>query len=710
MTLTLLIALTATPASADEGMWLPSQVPAVAAAHPDLALDPAVLADPTGPVLGAVVSLGGCSGSFVSADGLIATNHHCVEGYLRHISDEANNRWRDGFTAASREDEPSAGPTARVYMVAALTDVTSQMTRRLSPRLSDAARAERLESAEKALIAGCEAKAPDRRCRVAAVDGGVSYLLVESRELRDLRVVWAPPRSVGQYGGDIDNWMWPRHGFDGALLRAYVAPDGASADFDAANVPFKPAHHLPLGPGVAEGDLVMSLGFPGRTARHRLASELAHDLDVSWPRSLEFFERWLPVIRAQATTSEDASSRLGPRISSFENRQKNLTGQTRGVLRADGVGRMRAQEDALLAWVRADEKRRRTWEPVWSALTASLEEAWAAGERWRPLNLVLYGSTLLRTAHDAIRWADERAKPDTSREPGFQDRDRDRYVASLRALERSLHLPTERALFTLELSRYAADHAGTVSSLDALLASHGSAEAAADALYGSTPALADVETRVALVDASARTVRASADPFLQLAALVEADLAPERAASKARGARIETLRAQWAQAEMAFAADTGALRAPDANSTLRISFAHVRGYDPEDGLIATPFTRLSGFAAKAGPAPFDAPAHLVAAAREGASSPWTVPSLGDVPLNFLADLDTTGGNSGSPVVDAQGRLVGLLFDGVWEGVANDVVYDDATNRSICLDLRALGWLLDHTEGAGWIREELGLTR
>ena len=190
---------------------------------------------------------------------------------------------------------------------------------------------------------------------------------------------------------------------------------------------------------------------------------------------------------------------------------------------------------------------------------------------------------------------------------------------------------------------------------------------------------------------------------------LEGDAASKRHASKERGARIQRLRAKWSDAERAYAAETQRLRAPDANSTLRLTFGHVMGYAPEDGLVATPFTTLSGLVAKAGAFPFDAPEHLVSAARSGPHSPWAIPTLKNVPIDFLADLDTTGGNSGSPCLDASGRLAGLLFDGVWESVANDYVYDTDTNRSIVADIRGTGWLLSQSEHAEWILNEMGLT-
>ncbi len=700
------------PAHADPGMWLPEQMPAVATEYDDLAVDPSVLADPTGPLLGSVVSLGGCSGSFVSETGLIITNHHCVEGYLQAISDETTNRWRDGYVAPTLADELPTGAAGRVYLTVAMTDVTDGMMKGIGRGTKDAKRADRLEANDKALVAACEAKADDRRCGVYALDGGARFLLIERRELKDLRVVWAPPRSVGQYGGEIDNWEWPRHGFDAALLRVYVAPDGSSAPYAEGNVPFAPEHHLALSPGLSEGDLALVAGYPGRTARHRLAAELEADVTEDWQRTVDLVDRWMPILEHHAATSEDASSRLGPTISSLGNVRKNRAGVIEGIVRSDGLSVMQASEAELLGWLRADKARARQWQPVYDELSAAIAEGRRIEEERRIVGRLFWASDLLGVARQAVRWATERAKPDADRESGYQDRDREHIERGFDRMARSLYLPAERDLVADVLGTYARAHSSQrLPALDAWLSQFDDdVEAAVAFLYDGDPALADADAHRALLDQDLATLEASDDPFVALAVALETDLAPRRDADEARAAKVQRLRAAWADAEVAHAAGTGTLRAPDANSTLRVTLGHVGGYAPEDGLIATPFTTLAGFAAKAGEAPFDAPEALVEAAKAGPSSPWAVSSLGDVPVDLLADLDTTGGNSGSPVLDAQGQLAGLLFDGVWESVANDYVYDPATNRSIVVDLRAIGWLLGQTEGAARVAEEMGLTR
>ena len=731
--MSLLLALTGLLAHGEEGMWLPEQVPQVASKYADLKVPLDVLSDPTGPILGSVVSLGGCSGSFVSADGLIVTNHHCVEGYLQSISDKDNNRWRDGFVAPSQDEEAPTGPAGQVLITQAQTDVTAEMTEGLTRRTSDAERAKRLESNEKALVAACEQEAKDRRCWVATFDQGGRFMLIERRQLKDLRVVWAPPRSVGQFGGDIDNWEWPRHGFDMALLRVYVAPDGSSAEYAEDNIPFQPPHFLTMSPGVKQGDLTFVAGYPGRTRRNRLARELAFDIDEDWSRMVEQADRIIPILDAHAATSDDASARLGPSISGMENMRKNLTGVLEGIQRSDGMATMTASEDTILAWIRSDKKRKRAYEDAYEDLAEALNAQRQASEERRLVNGIRWASDLLGVAARAVRWAEEQQKPDAERKSGFQERDEAMTRRRFERMERQIHLPSERELLADAITQYLeGEPHQRWPSIDAWLEDTSSPEAAVDALYGDAPSLAETEARLSLLTMSLAELQALDDPFVQLALALESDAAPRREAAEIRGAKMQRLRAGWVEAERAFAEHTGVLRSIDANGTLRLTFGHVRGYEPEDGLWARPFSTLEGFAAKAGDAPFDAPSDWVEAARQGPESKWAAPTyttqkpvakeleqgrwvtephvVQDVPVDFLADLDTTGGNSGSPCLDAEGRLAGLLFDGVWESVANDYVYDDATNRSIVADIRGMGWLLSITEGTQWIAEEMGLTR
>ncbi|HMN35921.1 MAG TPA: S46 family peptidase, partial [Chiayiivirga sp.] len=277
--------LAAMPALAVEGMWTPEQLPEISEAltRAGLQLDPAALSDLRGQPMGAVVSLGGCTASFVSPRGLVVTNHHCAYGALQLNSTPENHMLRDGFIAASLADEPSAGPAARIWVTEDISDVTGTVLGAISRKATDRQRNDAIEAAQKRLVAECEADG-QYRCRVFSHFGGVQYRLFRQMEIRDVRIAYAPPEAIGKFGGDTDNWQWPRHTGDFTFYRAYVGPDGKPAPFSKDNVPYRPRHFLPIAKdGVAEGDFVMVAGYPGRTQRYQLADQIEDAISWSYP-------------------------------------------------------------------------------------------------------------------------------------------------------------------------------------------------------------------------------------------------------------------------------------------------------------------------------------------------------------------------------------------------------------------------------------------
>ena len=284
-TLTLLVAA---PTLADEGMWLPEQLPDLADVlrARGLELDPARLGDLDAAPLNAVISLGGCSASFVSPEGLVITNHHCAVGALQHNSTAERNLFDDGFYAETLADEVSTGPGSRVYVTVGMTDVTDDVLDAIPAAANDMQRYEAIDTVRKELVAECEAT-PGYRCEVVSFYAGASYRLIRRLEIQDVRLVYAPAGGIGFFGGDEDNWMWPRHTGDWTFLRAYVAPDGSGAPYAPENVPYRPASHLEIRTtDLDPGDFVMVAGYPGGTYRFRTGSEMAWARDELYPRNV----------------------------------------------------------------------------------------------------------------------------------------------------------------------------------------------------------------------------------------------------------------------------------------------------------------------------------------------------------------------------------------------------------------------------------------
>jgi len=284
-----ILAFSAFNLHAVEGMWMPDQIPQLAAELRKLGLqiDPNRLADLTGDPMGAIVSLGNCSASFVSPKGLIVTNHHCVTAGLQFNSTPQRNLIEHGFLARTMSEEIQTTPDGRVYLTSSIEDVTAKIVSGIE-KIAVSDRIETIERRQKELIAACE-KPGGVRCLVPAFFEGGQYLKIIQTELRDVRLVYAPSRGVGNYGGEVDNWTWPRHTGDFAFLRAYVGRDGKPADFSPENVPYEPKHFLKISTDDLDpGDLAIVVGYPGTTLRYKLAEEVRDYQDFTYPLSIRY--------------------------------------------------------------------------------------------------------------------------------------------------------------------------------------------------------------------------------------------------------------------------------------------------------------------------------------------------------------------------------------------------------------------------------------
>ncbi|MCX7556610.1 S46 family peptidase [Xanthomonadaceae bacterium JHOS43] len=719
MRLSLLCAglLAALPAAAVEGMWTPEQLPQVADAlkKAGLQLDPATLTDLTGQPMGAIVSLGGCTASFVSPNGLVVTNHHCAYGALQLNSTPERHMLRDGFIASSLADEPSAGPGARIWVTEEIRDVTEQVLGGISRRATDRARNDAIDTAQKKLVAECEAEA-GYRCRVFSHFGGVQYRLFRQFEIRDVRIAYAPPDAIGRFGGDIDNWQWPRQTGDFTFYRAYVGPDGKPAPYSKENVPYRPKHHLPMATaGVSDGDFVMVAGYPGRTQRYQLAGQIDDAITWAYPTQIQIFDDLIDIAETAGRTDPDVAIKYAASLAGWNNGRKNMAGMLEGFARSDASGIKHREEAGLVAWLEGQGRAGKAALDNYRAYVALVDSQRAMRERDRIVG-ALASTGLIGSANTLYRLAQERAKDDASREAGFQQRDWPGIEAGQRQLERRLDVKVDRRILGYWFAKYAALPASQrLPELDAWAGLSGdvpsTAELAAklDALYAGTM-LHQTDARISAFNADLATLDASDDSFIQLAAALAPALQRRDDERKALNGAVARLQPGYMQALIDYRTSQGRATYPDANSSLRLTFGNVMGVQPRDGLVYTPFTTTRGIVQKhTGEDPFDATQVQLDAITERRFGAWSVESLNDVPVNYLADLDVTGGNSGSPTLNAKGELVGLIFDGIWESVASDWVFDTELTRTIHVDSRYMLWIMDEVYPAPAILEELGIT-
>lgn len=700
-------------AHAVEGMWQPAQLPKIADTlkQHGLKLDPAKLTDLTAYPMGAIVSLGGCTASFVSSDALIVTNHHCGYGALQYNSTPQKNLIVDGFLAKTPAEELQGSPDMRVFVTEEIRDVTKEVNAKLNGDMSGAERYKAIELAIKELVKGCESDG--YRCDVYTFHGGYSYQLIKQLEIKDVRLVYAPPESIGKFGGDIDNWMWPRHTGDFSYLRAYVSKDGKSATYAKDNVPYHPKHVLKVNSlGVENGDYVMVVGYPGRTNRYRLADEVQNSIDWVYPTQIKVYQDTLDIINTAGKADPKVAVKYASMVASLNNYLKNFGGQLEGLRRADAVEVKRTQEAQLETWLKRQGGAENT---ALAADIGKLRQQIATDQADRERNLdisLINRASMFSTAVRLVRLAKQRPKADLERDTGYQQRDWVRIEGGLKQMERRFDPKVDQQLMVYGLQRYVTlPKAQRLPALDAWL---GDAKTAAQltqkvaALYAGSQ-LANTDERLKWFKADSGAIEASNDSMLELARAVQPQLKKLEDDMDARTGEMSKLRPRYMQAMIAWKDSQHLPVYPDANSSLRVTFGNVQGVAPRDGVSYAPFTTVQGILEKdTGVEPFNSPKAELAAIKAKAFDGYASPKLGTLPVDFLADLDITGGNSGSPAMDANGQLVGLAFDGNWESVSGDWLFNPQLNRSIQVDVRYMLWVMHHLDHADNLLKEMGV--
>ncbi|WP_442123756.1 S46 family peptidase [Massilia sp. 2TAF26] len=689
-------------AHADEGQWQPHQLPQLKSELKRIGITiPAEkLADLSKHPMSAIVSLGGCSASFVSPDGLVVTNHHCAYGAVQRNSTPEHNYIVNGYLAKTRDAELPGGPNTLVYVTEKVENVTDRVLKGLSPSLSGKERHEQVESRIKALIAECESSDKGAyRCSVPAFHRGGEYYRIKQLMIRDVRLVYAPADSVGNFGGDIDNYEFPRQAGDFSFLRAYVGKDGRPADPSPDNVPYKSKDFLVVSAeGLKAGDPILLAGYPGRTSRYKLPSEVRFARDVDYPAKAASITADLSVIAASTMGNPNWDVRYASVAKSLNNVLKKTQGLMDGFARTDIAAIKDKQDAEFRSWYKQHGKG--------GSLLSDLDTAIGndmAGSQQEAAWLEATHSDLLKSARTLYRLSLERQKPDAQREAGYQERDLSFIKARLTRLEQSFVPSVDQARWQAALNRYARiDAKNHPQGLDALLPKAD----AVPAMVKSTE-LADTAKRLAWIGKDPEAFRKSNDPFIQLAVrLHDTGMALEDHRKEVDG-NLERVIPQYMEAVIAWKKSQGKPVYPDANSTLRVTYGTVGSYQARDGVVKGPFSTVQGILEKnTGKEPFNAPDNLLQAIRDKRYGVFKDPVLGTVPVDFLSSADTTGGNSGSAVMNKRGELVGLNFDSTYESITKDWYFDPVITRAIHVDIRYMLWVMKEVDHADNLLKEM----
>ena len=696
---------------ADGGMWMPQQIPALGAELKKLGLqlDPNAFADLTGFPMGAIVSTGGCTASFVSPDGLLATNHHCVYGALAFNATPQNDIVTTGFLARTRAEEIQATPDSRVFVTTNIEDVTSKILGAFPKNTTDRERARIILRRKRELINECE-KPGGLSCQVAAFFDGAQYLKITRMEIRDVRLVYAPPLGIGNFGDEPDNWMWPRHTGDFGFFRAYVGPDGKPAEYSKNNVPFHPRHFLKLSTrNLNEGDLIMISGYPGTTHRHETALEAENAEQFELPTDIRYRTMLATVLRERGKDDRAIALKNVTRINSLDNYLKKHTGTLEAYKRGRFLEEKRKQETALRASL--DPKRAAAYDAADMELRNVITTKIRTRERDELFDWILYSSPMLTQANRLYRLSIERTRPDLEREEDYTERNRAKLLQTITRARRSIEPGSDRAglrLFLIEATKLPADQ--RIPPVDAALSATGKSateeqvDALLDRIYASTK-IGDAATETAMTNETTAQLVARKDSMIDFAASLrafgdqlEAEAETrEGAESRLRPLRLEALRAML-----------GGRLYPDANSTLRVNFGTVKGYSPRNAVWYTPQSDIRGVVEKeTGVEPFASPKKLLERAARKEFGPYVDPELKTLPVAFISSNVVTNGNSGSASLNAWGEVAGLSFDSNWEGVGSDYMVEDEITRSISVDSRYILWVMDAIDGAHNILREMG---
>ena len=702
--------IVSTTVLAEEGMYPVSEIHTLNLEESGLKIDPEKIYNPDGiSLIDGICKIGGCTGSFVSEKGLILTNHHCAFGAIQAASTEELDYLKNGFLARDLSEEiPAKGYTVRI--TESYKDVSAEVLSVVHDSMDYAQRSKAVEKKIKEIILEAEQSKPGVRAEVSEMFIGKTYLLFIYTYLKDIRLVYAPPQSIGNFGGEVDNWIWPRHTGDFSIMRAYTGPDGKPADFSNDNKPYQPRTHLKVAPeGVNEGDFVFIFGYPGRTYRHRTSHFLSYEQDVRMPYVVSLYGWQIDQMEKISESSRTIALKHVDRIKGRANTFKNYKGKLLGLERMSLVDRWREEEKNLQAFIESDKDRKEKYGTtlddigmVYSDLrTAAAKELW--------LSYLKRSSIMMQLALTAYQASQERLKDDIERESSYMDRNFDRTKERLFLITDDYHEPTERILLGQMLKRAAAfpkDH--RIPAIDRIIKSDDAGKDIDafmdDAFAAST--LYDKNMLEHALDASPDELASMNDPFINFAKEIYPSFEELKEVQRSRRGRLDGLYGNLIDVKREFLSETFI---PDANRTLRLTFGHIRGYSPRDAVTYYPITTLDGVVEKTtGEAPFNTPAKILELHQKTDYGDFKHAGLGSVPVCILYDMDTTGGNSGSPVLDARGHLVGINFDRAFEATINDYAWSQDYSRSIAVDIRYVLWVTEKYGGASYLLHEMGV--
>jgi len=699
---------------AEEGMYLVHNIPPQVMEkmkEMGLAISPEEIYSSSQPSLTqAVINLLGGTASFVSPKGLILTNHHVAFSAAQRQSSVDSNIIENGFLAKTMEEEiPALGYKALV--LEEVKDVSNEVLKGVKKEIPPMKINKLVERNIKEIIKREEGQSGNYECDIKPIYGGLYFYLYKYFRIRDVRIVYIPPRNIGEYGGEIDNWMWPRHTGDFSFMRAYVSPKGDAAEYSKENVPYAPKKYLKFSArDLDEGDLAIVIGYPGRTERHIISDEINFYMNYYYPEGIKVLGKFIEILEDEAKKDPEAAIKNASLIKGFSNAYKNYKGMDEGFKKINLLEKKKQQEKELMDFIESKPELKIKYGNALTELKKIVEEQQRFLIKDRILRFLRQSSRLLNIALMIDKWSIEKTKKDLDRELGYMERDIPDLKLMLSLTQKILHIPSDKR--TLE---YAITEAlnvpadARIRTLDVLIKdkTENGIKAFVESLYENTK-LADEEYRMKLFDMPRKELLNLNDSFIKFASELQKEIDELDDLDKTINGKMLLIRPKYMEALIKM--HEGNIY-PDANRTLRLSYGSVMGYDIKDAISYLPQTSLRGVVEKdTGEFPFNAPNIIKTLYANKDFNGYVDPELNDVPVNFLTNNYCTGGNSGSPIINKNGELIGTVFDINYESLVSDYYFLPDITRTISVDSRYILFILDKVSKANNVISELEIVK